>query len=309
MEFLLGGAAACCAGVITNPLEVVKTRVQLQGELRSRGCYAIHYKNVFHAFYAVAKADGVLALQKGLAPALWYQFFMNGVRLGTFHCLENFNFIKNSQGDVSVYRSICAGALSGCIGSLIGSPFYMVKTQLQAQSAGSVAVGYQHHYHGMFEAFSKIFGKHGILGLWRGVNAAMVRVTLGSAAQLATFSKSKFVIDEAEIFPRDSVSCALAASMLSGAVVVALMTPFDVISTRLYNQGVDSRGKGLLYRGVSDCFFKIFSTEGILGYYKGWSASLLRLGPHTVLSLMFWNEFRKYYDHISAPEDVDFLQP
>ncbi|XP_076320415.1 solute carrier family 25 member 35-like [Tachypleus tridentatus] len=309
MEFLLGGAAACCAGVITNPLEVVKTRFQLQGELRSRGCYSIHYKNVFHAFYAVVKGDGIFALQKGLVPALWYQFFMNGVRLGTFHCFEKIDFIKNSHGDVCVYRSICAGALSGCIGSLIGSPFYMVKTQLQAQSAGCISVGYQHHHHGMFEAFSKIFGQHGFLGLWRGVNGAMARVTIGSAAQLATFSKSKNVIDKAELFPRDSVSSALAASTLSGAVVVALMTPFDVISTRLYNQGVDSRGKGLLYSGLCDCFFKIFSTEGILGYYKGWSASIIRLGPHTVLSLMFWNELRKYYHQLSAPEDVDFLQP
>lgn len=74
--------------------------------------------------------------------------------------------------------------------------------------------------------------------------------------------------------------------------MVLMMTPFDVVSTRLYNQGTDKAGRGLLYRGVTDCFVRIFSTEGLLGFYKGCGASLFRLGPHTVLSLVIWNELQ-----------------
>lgn len=44
MEFLIGGLAACGAGFFTNPLEVVKTRMQLQGELQARGQHAIYYR-------------------------------------------------------------------------------------------------------------------------------------------------------------------------------------------------------------------------------------------------------------------------
>lgn len=36
---------------------------------------------------------------------------------------------------------------------------------------------------------------------------------------------------------------ALAAAMVSGFAVVLAMTPFDVISTRLYNQPTDTQGK------------------------------------------------------------------
>jgi solute carrier family 25 protein 34/35 len=72
-EFVLGGMAAMGAGFFTNPLEVVKTRMQLQGELKARGQYAVHYRNSLHAFYTIFKSDGIIALQSGLIPALWYQ--------------------------------------------------------------------------------------------------------------------------------------------------------------------------------------------------------------------------------------------
>ena len=64
-EYALGALAACGAGFFSNPIEVVKTRLQLQGELKARGHYQRHYRNPFQAFYAIAKKDGILGLQKG----------------------------------------------------------------------------------------------------------------------------------------------------------------------------------------------------------------------------------------------------
>ena len=129
-EFLLGGIAACGAGLFTNPLEVVKTRMQLQGELKARGQYAVHYKHVFHAFYTIGKMDGILALQKGLVPALWYQFFMNGFRLGAYQWIVNSGFTRDTDGSISFLRSIGAGATAGCMGAFVGSPVYMVINEL-----------------------------------------------------------------------------------------------------------------------------------------------------------------------------------
>lgn len=80
MEFFIGGAATMAASVFTNPLEVAKTRMQLQGELKAKGQYTVHYKNPFHAVYTIARVDGIAALQNGLVPALWQQLFRNGIR-------------------------------------------------------------------------------------------------------------------------------------------------------------------------------------------------------------------------------------
>lgn len=47
----------------------------------------------------------------------------------------------------------------------------------------------------------------------------------------------------AKVFPANSWLVALSAGMISSVVVVLAMTPFDVVSTRLYNQPVDHLGK------------------------------------------------------------------
>lgn len=294
MDFLLSGLAACGSCVFTNPLEVVKTRMQLQGELQSRGSYRVHYRNVFHAFYTIGRVDGLRGLQKGLVPGLYYQFFMNGVRLGSYSVIESSGYI-HTNGRVSAIKTTVAGAVAGVVGAVMGSPIYLVKTHLQSQAASSIAVGHQHEHQGMFHALRAIYRQHGVLGLWRGSSAAVPRVSVGSAAQLSTFSSSKELVIDLQVFPRGSWLVALTAGMISSVVVVAAMTPFDVVSTRLYNQPVDHMGKGELYKGFTDCFSKTLRKEGLMGLYKGLGASYFRLGPHTILSLFFWDELRKFY--------------
>lgn len=300
VEFLCGGLAACCAGVFTNPLEVVKTRMQLQGELMKKGQYTVHYRNSFHAFYTIGKTDGIFALQKGLVPALWYQLFMNGVRLGSYQVFINLGFTKDEQGNSKWSRSVLAGAFSGCLGAAVGSPLYMIKTHLQARANQSIAVGTQHPHDSMTKGFKMIYSQHGVVGLWRGMTAAVSRVMVGSAAQLSTFSTAKEYIVNLKLFDPHSVFNSLFASISGGFVVVACMTPFDVVSTRMYNQPVDVHGHGTMYRNVPDCFLKIFRKEGVWGFYKGWGPQFFRLVPHTVLSLVFWDQLRLLHHRLTS---------
>lgn len=65
------------------------------------------------------------------------------------------------------------------------------------------------------------------------------------------------------------------------------MQPADTALTRMYNQSPDAKGpdgkvRGLLYKNPLDCLYKTWKTEGIKGWYKGSTAHLLRIAPHTV---------------------------
>lgn len=302
-EFILAGTAASLAGMITNPLEVVKTRVQLQGELKMRGEYTRHYKNVFHAFLIMGKEEGVLSLQKGLTPAIVYQFCMNGVRLGCFQCIDNLGVTRDKNGQLIAYRVGIASAFSGALGSFVASPFYMIKTQLQAKSSASkIAVGHQHEYTSLHTAVPTILKSQGIRGLWRGASASILRTSIASCVQLSTFSMVDVHLLRSSLYlQNNSIMSTFISSVIGGIAVSTAMTPFDVVSTRLYNQPTDPVTlKGLKYQGIYDCFSKIYLKEGFAGFYKGWSASVIRTGPHTVLSLCFWKLIRTYYLNFKA---------
>ncbi|XP_057703143.1 solute carrier family 25 member 34 [Corythoichthys intestinalis] len=289
LDFALGALACCAACVFTNPLEVVKTRLQLQGELRARGTYQRHYRGVLQALWVVGRTDGLRGLQKGLSVGLIYQGVMNGVRLGTYSYCEALGITSYHGG------SVLSGAGAGALGAFIASPAYLVKTHLQAQTVEAIAVGHQHNHMGVSDAFATIYRKEGLIGLWRGVNGAVPRVMVGSAAQLATFTSAKEWVSHSQWFsPGASWLVALIAASISGVAVAITMTPFDVISTRLYNQPVDEFHRGRLYNGFSDCMLKVCQAEGLLGLYKGMGPVFLRLAPHTVLSMLFWDLMRQH---------------
>lgn len=120
IDLVLGATAGCLACFLTNPLEVVKTRLQLQGELQPPGTYPRPYRGVLRAAVAVCRADGLRGLQKGLAAGLLYQGLMNGVRFYCYSHAEDAGWTGYPGGTVA------AGAVAGAVGAIVGSPAYLV---------------------------------------------------------------------------------------------------------------------------------------------------------------------------------------
>lgn len=82
-----------------------------------------------------------------------------------------------------------------CTSELLTSVFlFQVKTQIQSQAPVAVAkganvvLGVQHEHRGMVSAFSTILHNRGPLGVFDGASGAVLRVAIGSCAQLSTFS-------------------------------------------------------------------------------------------------------------------------
>ena len=61
----------------------------------------------------------------------------------------------------------------------------------------------------------------------------------------------------------------------------------DTVMSRMYNQ------HGNLYNGIFDCLWKTVKTEGLLSVYKGFSAHLARILPHTILTLTLAEQTNK----------------
>ncbi|XP_067630694.1 solute carrier family 25 member 35-like [Eurosta solidaginis] len=288
-DFILGGTASVAATLFTNPIEVIKTRIQLQGELSARGTYVEPYKGVFGAFIAVGRNEGLTGLQKGLVPALYFQFIINSFRLGLYNMALEKKWMHNKNGDISFPLGLFWGAFGGCVGTYFSSPFFLIKTQLQSQAAKSIAVGYQHEHTGTFQALHQIYTQNGVTGLWRGSSAAIPRAALGSGAQIATFGKTKAALRDNGWVTQPTLN-SFCAGGIAGSIMSLAITPPDVITTRLYNQGVDDTGKGIYYKGWLDCVVKIVRSEGLYGLYKGFWPNYLRIAPHSTLVLLFFDK-------------------
>ncbi|KAJ8602682.1 hypothetical protein CTAYLR_003753 [Chrysophaeum taylorii] len=268
VEVSAASVAAAAVVCVTNPMEVVKTRLQLLGE---GGRASEAPKNPFATLWSIGRREGVRGVQAGLVSGIAYQVVMNGTRLGAYEACKK--TLPEVMGEA---RSVVAGAATGIAGAFLASPFFQVKVQLQSRKVPDLATG-----------FKEILRVEGVSGLFRGANAAMLRVAAGSAAQLSSydFFKARLgcLID-------DGPKLHFAASLATSMVVVGVMQPFDVVSTRLYN----SRA----YRGILDCATTAIRTEGIRGLYKGSLAHYFRIGPHTILIFVAWEQCRLFADRV-----------
>ncbi|KAJ2768766.1 Mitochondrial oxaloacetate carrier protein, partial [Coemansia nantahalensis] len=295
-----GSLASCGAVTFTNPLEVVKTRLQLQGELvKATPGMAKPYRNVAQAFWVIGKNEGVRGLQKGLGPGYMYQIMLNGTRLGLYAPIKDalyWTAAGQPRGapQHNIPLNVAAGGACGVVGAALGSPFFLVKTRMQSASKFA-AVGHQHNYRGMVDGLRSIWRAGGVRGLYRGVDAAMLRAGVGSSVQLATYDLLKASVAR-ELAHRGltdgSTATHLLASMGTGLCVCVAMNPFDVVSTRMYNQKSAAGGGGTLYRNTAHCLYKTVATEGFFSLYKGFLAHFLRLGPHTVLMFVFLEQIK-----------------
>ncbi|OAJ37047.1 hypothetical protein BDEG_21119 [Batrachochytrium dendrobatidis JEL423] len=303
--FVAGALAACGAVTFTNPWEVVKTRLQLQGELQARLAKGTNappkqYPNAFSAFGRIFKAEGFKGIQKGLAPAYIYQTLLNGTRLGLYDPLKaviqssvDYAALSLSNGEkvntpiAPAFAMVTSGAMSGVLGAFIASPLFLIKTRMQSYTKGSIlAVGHQHSYvtKGTLHSLATVYRQGGIKGLWRGVDASMMRTGVGSAVQLSSYDGCKQALLQSGWFDavhdgHGGIALHFMASLATSLLVCIAMNPFDVASTRMYNQHSTADGKtGSLYKSGFDCLVKTVRAEGVSALYKGFFAHYLRIG-------------------------------
>jgi len=289
-QFLMNATTCASATLITHPIELVKTRMQTQGELTRS--YTRTYSGTAQSLMLVARSDGFFALWKGISAGLMYQIFMNGTRLTLFDQMKRHTSVP------------VAGITAGLVSGALASPFYLLKTQQQILS--SVQVGNQHRESDvkMVRFFSEQMKKNGIRGLYRGATSQLLRVAVGSGAQLTSFETSKQLMSSN--LPNSHWFVVTASSACIASVFVCLfMSPFDVAATRVYNQPLDQFGRGTLYNGPIDAMLKIWRNEGASAYLKGLRAGYPRHALQTILTMSLWDSMKKQYGKFKSKESTN----
>ncbi|XP_077978623.1 mitochondrial substrate carrier family protein ucpB-like [Glandiceps talaboti] len=296
VRYLLAGTSCMCAAFVTNPIDVIKIRLQLEGELAAqKGTGVAVFKNRYYDGFIrggvkIVKDEGVRGLYKGVFPSLLREGTYSTIRLGAYEPLKGF-LGATDPAHTPLYKKITAGATSGAIGSSIATPTDLIKVRMQAE--GRLATGQQKRYRSTFHAFSDIIHHEGVKGLYRGVGPTVQRAAILTATQIPSYDHSKHFLLNTGVMKEGPVLHVI-CSFFAGFMTAATTSPVDVVKTRIMSQHIKGVAKGEhKYKHSFDCFNKIIRTEGVLGLYKGFIPNWVRIGPHTVISLFLFEQFRK----------------
>ncbi|KAK3316436.1 mitochondrial carrier domain-containing protein [Apodospora peruviana] len=290
--FMAGAIAGVSEILVMYPLDVVKTRVQLQ----TKGAVGNDaYNGMFDCFQKIVKHEGFSRLYRGItapilmeAPKRATKFAAND-KWGKFY-RDLFGQVKMNQS-----LSVLTGASAGATEAFVVVPFELVKIRLQDKaSAGK--------YNGMIDVVMKTVRNEGILAMYNGLESTLWRHILWNAGYFGCIFQVRELIPKATT-KKGQTTNDIIAGTVGGTVGTILNTPLDVVKSRIQNS---PRVKGQVpkYNWAFPAVATVAREEGFAALYKGFLPKVLRLGPGGGILLVVYTGvmdfFRKMRDEKAA---------
>ncbi|KAG7402351.1 hypothetical protein PHYBOEH_000059 [Phytophthora boehmeriae] len=290
-HFLGGAVGGMTAALITSPLEVVKTRLQIRGGSGSFGT-----QTTFGVMRSIGRTESVLGLWRGITPTLIGVMPARAVYFGVYSTFkEKFaNYGLNGRG----YNFLSAAG-AGSISATLCCPIWVVKTRLQLMPAHAkatavaarqniVSLGFAEmnasvaapktrpQFSSIRQVALDMYRKEGPRAFFRGLSASYWGIS-ESAIQFAMYEECKDHIEEPTNLKYFLAAgcCKLLASVCT--------YPHEVVRTRMRDQRAPLDSKELKYRSMIQSIITIYKEEGRRGLYGGMPAHLMRVVPNAAI--------------------------
>ncbi|KAI7180548.1 hypothetical protein KC360_g133 [Hortaea werneckii] len=168
-ELLAGGAAGGCQVVFTNPLEIVKIRLQVQGEALKAAAREGEQVTKRSALWIVRHL-GLVGLYKGASACLLRDVPFSAIYFPAYSHLKRDYFGESPTKKLGILQLLTAGAIAGMPAAYLTTPCDVIKTRLQVEARkGDVA------YTGLRDAASKVWRDEGFKAFFKGGPARILR--------------------------------------------------------------------------------------------------------------------------------------
>ncbi|KAL4997305.1 mitochondrial carrier domain-containing protein [Aspergillus recurvatus] len=189
-----------------------------------------------------------------------------------------------SQSDKSVLGmpgfvvDFLMGGVSAAVSKTAAAPIERVKLLIQTQDEMLRSGRLDRKYNGLMDCFRRTTQAEGVVSLWRGNTANVIRYFPTQALNFAfrdTY-KSMFAYKKDRDGYAKWMAGNLASGGMAGATSLLFVYSLDYARTRLANDAKSTKGGGeRQFNGLIDVYKKTLASDGIVGLYRGFGPSVL----------------------------------
>lgn len=290
-QFGAGALAGLVNTLVLSPLDVVKTRLQVQGG-SAAGAAATQYRGLFHALRSMLREEGIRSYYRGLSASIW-AFVPNwAIYWYTYETFKR-TYSKNAARPTP-YVHIMSALSAGGITAITTAPFWTLKSRLQVDMTANVAA---RRYKSVPHGFRKIMAEEGVSGLYKGLTPTLFG--LGHVAiQFPLYEHLKATLSGGAY---DDLKAAhvLVASSLSKIVASAVFYPHEVLRTRIQVDRTVARA-GVEPVRMLRLLKDIVRKDGAKGLYRGFGTNLMRTVPACMLTFTSYELAKRYAEQYTA---------
>lgn len=171
--------------IVASPADLIKVRMQVDGQLVRRGIEA-RYTGLADAFGKIIRTDGVKGLWKGALPNAQRAFLVNMGELACYDQAKSF-IVNNKIAQDGIYAHTLASIASGLSATILSCPADVVKTRMMSQVETKVI------YMGTYDCLVKTVRMEGILALWKGFFPTWARLGPWQFVFWVSYEKFRYI--------------------------------------------------------------------------------------------------------------------
>lgn len=273
-QIIAGGSAGLVEICLMHPLDVVKTRFQIQ-----RGSSdPTSYKSLGDCFRTIFRNEGIFGFYKGILPPILAETPKRAVKFFTFEQYKKLLGLTPLSPGVAL---TVAGLGSGLTEAVVVNPFEVVKVSLQANRDAFK------EQPSSFAQARKIInaGGLGLNGLNRGLTSTLGRHGIFNMIYFGFYFNVKDAIPASQD-PTLEFLRKFTIGLVSGTISSCVNIPWDVAKSRI--QGPQPVPGEIKYKTCIQTMVLVYKEEGYLALYKGLIPKIMRLGPGGAVMLLVY---------------------
>lgn len=169
---------------LASPLEIVKIRLQIQGEV-ARNVEGVPRRSALW----IVKNLGVVGLYKGASACLLRDVPFSAIYFPAYAHLKKDWFGESPTKSLGVFQLLTAGAIAGMPAAYFTTPCDVIKTRLQVEARKG-----QTHYRGLVHCASTILKEEGFKAFFKGGPARIMRSSPQFGCTLAAYELLKTIL-------------------------------------------------------------------------------------------------------------------